>query len=91
MTGERALQRIWDTEYRTCRFCKKNEDSSNMVKYGTRHYAHHECFLNGLGTDGLSRLNQTQLERFPKALARKHNVHVFLKMCLNAERAENAK
>lgn len=30
----------------TCRFCKKTAHSARMVKYGVRHYAHPECYLD---------------------------------------------
>lgn len=29
----------------TCRFCKLAEDSSNLLKYGVRHYAHPNCLI----------------------------------------------
>lgn len=32
-------------EYRTCRFCGNQSLVENMVKYGKRHHAHHDCYL----------------------------------------------
>jgi hypothetical protein len=33
--------------FSTCRFCGESSyNTSEMVKYGTRHYAHHRCYLD---------------------------------------------
>lgn len=39
------------SQFNTCRFCGKSEFgkygcSDKLVKYGTRHYAHHACYLD---------------------------------------------
>lgn len=51
-----------------CRFCGKSEigtwgHSDKLVKYGTRHYAHHACYLDA-GKD-IFRLSRWQVEQFP--------------------------
>lgn len=37
----------------TCRMCGESAHVANMVKYGVRHYAHQECYLDRRGLDGL--------------------------------------
>jgi hypothetical protein len=32
--------------WNTCRFCGQGADCSQLVKYGTRHYAHFACYLD---------------------------------------------
>lgn len=32
-------------EIRTCRFCKIQDEAYKMYKYGTRQYAHWECYF----------------------------------------------
>ncbi len=51
----------------TCRFCKDYERSDRkLVKYGTRHYAHHECYLNA--GKPISDLHDWQIVLFPYRL-----------------------
>lgn len=59
--------------YNTCRFCKKFEtDSSRLVKYGTRHYAHFKCYLDaGKTIDGLS---VWQVGQFPYRLLKERGL-----------------
>lgn len=55
----------------TCRFCKKQE-YRRMLKYGTRHYAHHGCWLNNTLPIGdqpylqhLDALSLAEISNFP--------------------------
>jgi hypothetical protein len=59
--------------YRICRLCKDRGGISSglsrytpetrLVKYGTRHYAHHQCYLDS--GKPLTDLHVWQLESFP--------------------------
>jgi hypothetical protein len=49
-------------EWMTCRFCGKTAHHGSMVKYGVRHYAHHDCYLDHRD---LSQLYPWQIRRFP--------------------------
>jgi hypothetical protein len=58
-----------------CRFCGKAEwgtwgHSKHLLKYGTRHYAHHDCFLKA-GKD-VGKLRGYAIRKFPKEVLRKH-------------------
>ena len=48
---------------RFCRFCKSWKNEDQMVKYGVRHYAHFECYLD-VGKS-LEDLNDWQILKFP--------------------------
>lgn len=66
-------------ELRTCRFCQKQDPTSdevalNLFKYGTRSYAHADCLLTGKGEAGFSLLPEHELKRFPALVARKHGL-----------------
>jgi hypothetical protein len=50
------------TEHRICRFCKESASEDNLVKYGTRHYAHHACYLDH---KPLHELHGWQVGNFP--------------------------
>jgi hypothetical protein len=52
-------------QYNNCRFCKKStlESSNDMVKYGTRHYAHFRCYLDAGKT--LDQLSVWKVGLFP--------------------------
>jgi hypothetical protein len=53
----------------TCRFCKKMLPE---VKYGTRHYAHFDCYLDaGKPLDALS---QWQIKKFPYFLLKERGL-----------------
>jgi len=55
------------SNYCNCRFCKKlSFDGDGMVKYGTRHYAHFECYL--AAGKPLSALRDWQVIQFPHRL-----------------------
>ena len=49
----------------TCRFCGEWGFQDDLVKYGTRHYAHANCYLAKRGLEGLETLSLHQLETFP--------------------------
>lgn len=53
--------------FRTCRFCKVSD--RDLVKYGTRHYAHARCGLDYQGKAFLDNLTDWQVSRFPYLLA----------------------
>lgn len=54
----------------TCRFCKSWKDEDRMVKYGVRHYAHFDCYLEA--GKPLSDLHGWQLGQFPRSLLKEH-------------------
>lgn len=47
----------------TCRFCDKSEFDSNMVKYGTRHYAHPACLYKAKGIAAIDALQTWQIRQ----------------------------
>lgn len=49
----------------TCRFCRQWERNGkdNLLKYGVRHYAHYECYLNA--GKQLEDLHAWQVGHFP--------------------------
>ncbi len=55
----------------TCRFCHKWDlrDSSKLVKYGLRHYAHARCGLERFGVVFFDRLSLFELTEFPALVA----------------------
>jgi hypothetical protein len=50
--------------FNTCRFC--DSFSQNLVKYGTRHYAHFDCYLDA--GKKLDELHGWQVSMFPYRL-----------------------
>lgn len=56
----------------TCRFCKKMVHRDFHVKYGVRHYAHFDCYLDA-GKD-LFRLSRWQVDQFPRDLLKKRGL-----------------
>lgn len=63
--------------FNTCRFCGESEigrngTSDKLVKYGTRHYAHHACYLDAGKT--LDDLHAWQVGQFPYRLLQKHGL-----------------
>lgn len=50
-------------EHRICRWCKRYAPSTELLKYGRRHYAHPECFLDA-GHD-LAELHEWQVGTIP--------------------------
>ena len=55
-----------------CQFCKQDLPRDTELKYSTRHYAHHECYLDA-GKD-LSTLSLKELTMFPYWPLRKRNL-----------------
>ena len=49
-----------------CRFCREQLLERGGVKYGTRHYAHFECYLDA--GKKLSDLPASQVDKFPHTL-----------------------
>lgn len=56
----------------TCRFCKSWRREHQMVKYGVRHYAHFECYLDA--GKQLSELQDWQVGQFPALLLKQRNL-----------------
>lgn len=64
----------------TCQFCEKfnghtgrNQPRTELryegkIKYGIRHYAHFECFLEHKGIEGFKALNEFHQHQFPYKL-----------------------
>ncbi len=52
----------------TCRFCKSWKNEDQMVKYGVRHYAHFDCYLDA--GKKLDDLHDWQVITFPHKLIR---------------------
>jgi hypothetical protein len=47
----------------TCRFCQRAAEEDWLVKYGTRHYAHPDCYLDaGKKVENLSEWEQKQFD-----------------------------
>lgn len=57
--------------FNTCRFCQSMM-SDNLVKYGTRHYAHFDCYLDA--GKKLGDLPAWQIERFPYFLLKERGL-----------------
>lgn len=69
----------------TCRFCKSWKDEDRMVKYGVRHYAHFECYLDaGKSLDGL---HDWQIIAFPAVLLKERGLMPVAKAAYARERA----
>lgn len=51
-----------DRDWGTCRFCGQTSNYDRMVKYGVRHYAHFDCYLDH---KPLSELHAWQVGTFP--------------------------
>jgi hypothetical protein len=59
------------TQFNTCRFCD-NWRNQNMVKYGTRHYAHFQCYLDA--GKPIESLHAWQLKEFPYMLLKERGL-----------------
>lgn len=77
----------------TCQFCEKFSRSgrtsgrpvtrySGRVKYGPRHYAHFDCFLNAKGIEGLGLLRAWQIGQFPALLVRERGLDAEFKKAI---------
>lgn len=55
----------------TCRFCSAYHDRK-MVKYGTRHYAHQECYI--IAGKRITDLHDWQIVLFPYKLLKEHGL-----------------
>lgn len=70
----------------TCQFCEKingvtghNQPApklkyDGMVKYGTRHYAHFECFLDHKSVDDFKALGAFKVGQFPAFLLKERGL-----------------
>lgn len=55
-----------------CRFCKSYSSEERMFKYGRRHYAHFECYLDA--GKKLSDLPAWKVGRFPYRLLKERGL-----------------
>lgn len=67
---------------RTCRFCKAC--SSDLLKYSTRAYAHHACFLDA--GHKLTELRPWQVAQFPWTVLNQRGLVEEAGRIINAER-----
>lgn len=58
--------------WNTCRFCDKTAHHDRLIKYGTRHYAHPDCYLDAGKT--LDALPIWQLRQFPYFLLKEREL-----------------
>lgn len=69
----------------TCQFCEKFSSSGKSsgrkppkyegkIKYGPRHYAHFECFLDAKGVDALRLLHDWQIAQLPWMLIKERGI-----------------
>lgn len=70
---KQARPTYWDYP-RECRVCKQTADTSDLVKYAVRHYAHAECALKKWGAAFFDRLTPWQCGNFPYLIAAKYGV-----------------
>ena len=56
----------------TCRFCHEFDPCHEMVRYGTRHYAHFDCYLSA--GKPFDTLTPWQIGQFPYLILRKHGL-----------------
>lgn len=64
---------MFEPSLMTCRFCGKwGHDHKDFVKYGVRHYAHHDCYLKA--GKPLADLHSWQIGTFPYRVLQKHNM-----------------
>jgi hypothetical protein len=47
-------------------------DSTNLIKYSTRHYAHAECAMQKWGCEFFGRIQPWQANNFPYFVAKKY-------------------
>lgn len=73
-------------DWNTCRLCNQSDASTNLVKYGTRHYAHARCALTRWGAAFFGRLSLFALEQFPAIAAAEAGVYEDLKRAIATER-----
>jgi hypothetical protein len=80
-------------EPRICRFCKKSEDSSRLLKYEVRHYAHAKCGLAAQGVAFLDHFTDWQCTQFPYFAALGHGVETLAELMRRCDKyaAENPK
>lgn len=78
----------------TCQFCEKFNGHSGKssgrkqpkyngkVKYGPRHYAHFECFLDAKGIEALGKLHGWQINQFPALLIKERGIENEVKQAI---------
>jgi hypothetical protein len=71
----------------TCRFCKSHHDIDHMIKYGVRHYAHFDCYLDA--GKPLQDLHDWQIIAFPARLIKDRGLMAIAQAAYERERAAN--
>lgn len=71
----------------TCRFCKSWKREDEMVKYGVRHYAHFECYIDA--GKSLSDLHSWQIKQFPHKLLKEKGLLPYVETILDEKRLRN--
>jgi hypothetical protein len=66
----------------TCRFCKKPAAADDCVKYGVRHYAHYDCYLD---RKPLHELWAWQVRKFPYLLLAKRGLLAEAESCTKGD------
>ncbi len=62
----------YDYSWNTCRVCKQQCATMDLVKYGVRHYAHPDCAMQKWGAAFFDRLTPWQAaHKFPYFAAQK--------------------
>jgi hypothetical protein len=57
----------------TCRFCKTQSTTVKLVRYGTRHWAHDDCYLKA--GKPLEALPDSQMGQFRVSVLHQFNVY----------------
>lgn len=66
------------SDWATCRFCKETAHQDRMVKYGVRHYAHFNCYLDN---KTLHKLLPWQIGQFPWKLIKERGLEAEAAEC----------
>lgn len=72
----------------TCRFCQSLKNEDQMVKYGVRHYAHFECYLDA--GKKLDALHAWQIYQFPHRLLKARGLVPHVEALLREKNARDA-
>ena len=55
-------------QYNRCRRCRQSDESSNLIKYSTRHYIHARCAIEKWGDYIVDHVPVFELGRLPALL-----------------------
>lgn len=70
-------------EWMCCRFCGQTAHIAKMVKYGVRHYAHQECYLD---RRSIETLHPWQVGHLSWKVLRDRGLEAKAEAIINAER-----